>query len=476
MTSLILNVFLLATTLTLEHDGRVIDRVPKLVPPVPAEVSGAAPPDIGFGWHLLGTFPSTVFIDLSFADDSVGYAAAELGIVYKTMNSGTTWTRIMNLGFPYYWYGVHALTRDRAIVTGFNNTSGAGIYRWTWDGGAHWDSIVSLDTANWFSRVRFSDSLHGIISAGWNGGIWRTDSGGRIPSQWSYVQVDPARGWFEGNFTFRPDLHCYLTGISFCHSSDAGLNWDVQHSADPVFDGGISFPDTLHGWTGGGQISAPVSGWVHRTTDGGATWSGRLIETPEPIRSVLFLDETLGFAVGGNCYSGVGAIYSTTNGGDSWRLDVNTASEMRGIDWEQAAADSIDLWCSGFNNSFTGCIYKTRIYIHCSGMEEARRQPRAPSLTLDVCPNPLRPGFAAIRFSPSSFILPPSSLSVYDASGRLVLRASLPGLGHDPNCPGAIRSCPAPVALDLRGLSAGVYLLEARVGQTRLTRPLTIVR
>jgi hypothetical protein len=145
----------------------------------------------------------------------------------------------------------------------------------------------------------------------------------------------------------------------------------VQHSADPTFDGGVWFPDSLHGWTGGGQISTPVSGWVHRTTDGGATWSDRLIETPEPIRAVLFLNETLGFAVGGNHFSSVGAIYSTTDGGDSWRLDVNTASEMEGIDY-QVVGDSIDLWCSGFDNGLNGRIYKTRIAEVGTGIRESR--------------------------------------------------------------------------------------------------------
>ena len=314
----------------------------------------------GFTWTRQATFPNVVFIDLSFADDSVGYACAELGIAYKTTNSGTTWTRVMNLGFPYYWYGVSALSRERAIVSGFNNTEGTGIYRWTTDGGSTWDSIVKLDTANWLSRADFADSLHGIISVGWNGGIWRTENGGRNSADWTYVQVDPARGWYEGNICYRADGHCWLTGITFCGSSDNGATWDVQHSADPVFDGGVWFSDTLHGWTGGGQISSPVSGWIHRTTDGGLTWSDRLIETPEPIRAVLFLNETLGFAVGGNHFSGVGAIYSTIDGGDSWRLDVNTGSEMKGIDY-QVVGDSIDLWCCGFNTSFTGCIYKTRI-------------------------------------------------------------------------------------------------------------------
>jgi photosystem II stability/assembly factor-like uncharacterized protein len=386
--SIIFSVLLAFTQLSVEHPttGAIADVVPaagslSLFPGFQLADSGLAPaaPVRQVTWNLQATLPNVVFIDLSFADDSVGYACAELGIVYKTTNSGATWSRIMNLGFPYYWYGVSAVSCERAIVSGFNNTEGTGIYRWTTDGGASWDSIVTLDTTNWLSRAQFADSLHGIISAGWNGGTWRTENGGRNPSDWGYVQVDQTRGWFEGNFCYRADGHCWLTGISFGASADHGLFWDVQHSADPIFDGGVWFSDTLHGWTGGGQISSPVSGWVHRTTDGGATWSGRLFEPSEPIRAVLFLNETLGFAVGGNHYSGVGAIYSTMDGGDSWGLDVNTASEMKGIDYQvvgdlsacgHAQADSIDVWCCGFNGSYTGCIYKTRIAATAEGIGE----------------------------------------------------------------------------------------------------------
>jgi hypothetical protein len=408
--SIILSILFAFTQLSVEHpsSGAVASVVPVAAGASAGTVRGRPGLDAegGFSWVLQATLPNVVLIELSFADDSVGYACAELGIAYRTTNSGASWTRIMNLGFPYYWYGVSALSRDRVVFSGFNNTEGTGVYRWTTDGGSNWDSVVTLDTANWLSRAHFTDSLHGIISAGWNGGIWRTESGGRNSPDWDYVQVDPSRGWFEGNFCYRGDGHCRLTGISFCRSADHGASWDVQHSADPVFDGGVWFSDTLHGWTGGGQISAPVKGWVHRTTDGGATWSDRLIETPEPIRAVLFLSESLGFAVGGNHFTGIGAIYSTTDGGDSWRLDVNTGSEMRGIDYK-VAGESIDVWCSGFNSSFTGCVYRTRIAIPGTGIRERGADSRR------------LVGRATVR----QMILRrlPAGAVAFDASGRRVL-------------------------------------------------------
>ena len=56
-------------------------------------------------WRLQATL-SGVVTDLAFPSATVGYAAAELGRVWKTTDGGETWNSIMDLGFPYYWYGV----------------------------------------------------------------------------------------------------------------------------------------------------------------------------------------------------------------------------------------------------------------------------------------------------------------------------------------------------------------------------------
>ena len=39
----------------------------------------------------------------------------------------------MNVGFPYYWYGVDALSTDTVIISGFNNQGpiNTGAVRWT---------------------------------------------------------------------------------------------------------------------------------------------------------------------------------------------------------------------------------------------------------------------------------------------------------------------------------------------------------
>jgi hypothetical protein len=76
---------------------------------------------------------------------------------------------------------------------------------------------------------------------------------------------------------------------------------------------------------------------------------------------VHFFDANLGIAAGGNIYSSAGGIWSTTDGGDSWTLDVDTGAEMSDIDAQAVSADVVDVWCVGFLPNFTGVIYKKRI-------------------------------------------------------------------------------------------------------------------
>src|SRR5579885_1313533 len=70
-------------------------------------------------WKKQAVLPGAVIHDISFSTLRTGYAAAELGQVWKTTDGGAHWTEIMNLGFPYYWFGVHALSSKDVVISGF---------------------------------------------------------------------------------------------------------------------------------------------------------------------------------------------------------------------------------------------------------------------------------------------------------------------------------------------------------------------
>lgn len=380
----------------------------------------------GFAWSLQ-LQNDAVYTDLSMSDATHGFASAELGRVYRTTN-GSTWTSVMNVGFPRYWYGVHTFDPSTVFISGFQNQTGDGIGRWSSDGGANWTNDIIIDPDNWLTITQFAGRDRGVATAIGSGFTYFTQNGGATAADWTRVLADPTQGWFAGNLTFRDDLRVYVTGISFCTSTNGGMSYTRRTSIDPVFDGGVSFPDAMHGWTGGGQISAPVQGWVHRTTDGGASWSGRILNPPYPIRSLLFLDESLGFAVGGNYFGAVGGIWSTTDGGASWNLDIDTGCEMKGIDWARVSADSVSIWCAG-SRSGVGRIYRTRAYFPEVPSAVAELD-AASSRMMTATPNPFRASTeielrmverggstAGARGHTAAVII-----EIVDVSGRLVRR------------------------------------------------------
>ena len=326
--------------------------------PAPARVGPDANP-----WHLEATIPGAVIHDISFPTVKIGYAAAELGQVWKTTDGGKTWTSVMNLGYPYYWYGVDALDANDVVVSGFDNSNWRGLLRWSHDGGATWSSDVVITTDGWSDRVRFVGTQNGLVNSivsldSANEAQYTTDGGG-ASGDWTTVVPDPDGGWFGADFTFLPDLTAYLSGITECVSPDGGAAWSCGPSVDSVFDGAVDFVNHRYGWVGGGEISPNVEGWVHVTTDGGKTWSGRTLDGPWPIRDLDFLGPKVGWAAGGNIYSGVGGMYFSTDGGQTWSLDADTGAEMSACT-QVRSGTKLQVWCAGTDSSFSGVIYSLR--------------------------------------------------------------------------------------------------------------------
>jgi photosystem II stability/assembly factor-like uncharacterized protein len=312
-------------------------------------------------WQLQATLPGAVIHDLSFASPTIGYAAAELGQVWKTTDGGKTWTEVLNLGGPYYFYGVSALNKDDVVISGFYDSSSfEGLIRWSHDGGQTWSDDIDLTPTGWLQRVRFPNGKDGLIMdlvGGADGNTAQyTTNGGARARNWKNVVDDPQGNWFGLQFSLLSDLHARASGINFCTSTDDGAKWSCGASVDSVFDGPVFFLNNTDGWVGGGEISPNVEGWVHVTTDGGKTWTGRTLDGPWPIRELWFVNATTGFAAGGNVYTGVGGIYFTRNGGKTWSVDVTTNAEMDACA-QQPASPGYRIWCAGYDSSFSGVIY-----------------------------------------------------------------------------------------------------------------------
>ncbi|HUM45518.1 MAG TPA: T9SS type A sorting domain-containing protein [Chitinophagales bacterium] len=424
-------------------------------------------------WELKFSASGKVFKDVSFADPDVGYIVTELGSVYKSTDGGESWDAVMNLGFPYYWYGVHALTPDTVFIAGFNNQASVfeGVVRYTYDGGNTWSDDIDLEVpvtgVGWLEKIHFFNADTGIVVNSFSGGCWITTTGGKDAAAWTYVTINADLGWIAGNVDAQASGNVYATGIHFANSTDFGFNWNSNAAADSIFDNGVDFLDSnnLYGWTGGGQISAPVSGWIRRTTNGGESWSARLNNFPYPIRAVKFFSENFGIATGGNLYEETGGIYSTKDGGLNWDLDISTAAEMMSIDFQKISTDSMDVWCVGSTGGatgFKGVLYKTRIGDAATG--STGNIAGAMPLTLaQNAPNPFS-NATEIKFSiPEACSV---SIRLYDVYGREVST-----ILNDHKEPGHYS-----VTADGASLAAGIYFYRFIAGTHMETLSMTVIK
>lgn len=223
---------------------------------------------------------------------------------------------------------------------------------------------VMKETDYWLGHIIAPDSMHMNAFGSWDGYALyskRRWSGGTYVRDWTETFIDPF-GWVTGPMAFR-DGFFYLAGVRQWMSYDSGLTWEIRPSADDVFDGGVTFVDTLYGWTGGGRIQPESQGWVHRTTNSGLTWSGRLLETDYPIRTVHFITRKIGFAAGGNYMDGIGGIWSTTDGGLTWHEDMILSAEITVIGSRRYSPAYIDVFAAGFYPDFVGGVWHRRVFI-----------------------------------------------------------------------------------------------------------------
>ena len=330
----------------------------------PSSKPQVRPHSNGNTWTLQATLPGAVIHDISFSSALIGYAVAEGGQIWKTTDGGNNWALALNLGYPYYFYGVDAINAKNIVASGFYDSSTFyGFIRWSHDGGKTWGSDIVLTDTGWVQRVRFikkSGLILDLINGAENTAQYTSDGGAGV-ADWSSVVDDTDGGWFGLEFSLLKNLHARATGVDFCSSLNAGAAWTCGPSVDSVFDGEVFFLNNdKDGWVAGGEISPNVEGWVHTTTNGGTSWSGRTLDGPWPIRELLFLNKKTGWAAGGNIYSGVGGIYFSNDGGNTWSLDVNTGAEMDACA-EKTVKPGYQVWCAGYDDSFNGYIYTTHV-------------------------------------------------------------------------------------------------------------------
>ncbi|WP_243440023.1 WD40/YVTN/BNR-like repeat-containing protein [Fundidesulfovibrio soli] len=237
---------------------------------------------------------------------NIMYAGGVAGGVWKTTNSGATWTP---LGDLFANMAVCSLAQDQTnpqIVyagTGegyFNSDAvrGAGIFK-TADGGATWSQLPSTATSDFYyvNRLVISPNDHTRIYAATRTGLWVSPDSG---ATWSKLYDASA-----------------VNGVT-----DLLVRTDTN-------------PDTLV-MSCGTFISAPATASIQRSEDAGETWT-QVHTEPGMARTALAMapsDQSILYALAssnapGHYKDGMLAVLRSADGGETWTTQVRNTDATK---------------------------------------------------------------------------------------------------------------------------------------------------
>jgi photosystem II stability/assembly factor-like uncharacterized protein len=202
---------------------------------------------------------------------------------------------------------------------GFFDVSVAGSYAYVDDGDdVH---LFYLESPNpvYISKYRLPDFISDIFAAGKNLYVSNNQAGFSIYTN-NLIENPPAINWeFQTSGISQDIWAIYFTTLTdgwaaaddgiLLHTTNGGDDWQTIQlggAADNFRD--LTFADESTGWVSGENSK------MFRTTDGGYNWFQLNVPTTSVIRSMCFLNESLGWIVTLEDH----LILKTTDGGQSW--------------------------------------------------------------------------------------------------------------------------------------------------------------
>ena len=300
------------------------------------------------------------FRAITFADSKHGWAVGNpasphgTAIIYRTSNSGRSWTRVKTNRVG----GINAVSFANTKV-GWATSRNAVLH--TVDGGRHW-AVLVMPNHDRFNGVQALGMRQAWVS-GDTDTLLRTVNGG---ATWQHSSTGSGKGL--GSIVFTSAKAGWVAaGKEILHTADGGAHWTSQFTAAAKV-AGLSFASASDGWatSGGGvyattdggarwarQTTAPATGWVFAlghpdavigadnglnvTADGGATWqpARRLAAGyTGDLATVQFINARTGWVAGSG-----GAILRTPDGGTTWAAqDSTTTSDLTAVHFVSATS------------------------------------------------------------------------------------------------------------------------------------------
>ncbi len=391
-------------------------------------------------------------------DQNIGWVAGENGVVLRTVDGGSNWKSVGDLGMGIGW-SIEALDSNTAwLATTTTEEGGETFVFKTTDGGGQWQKVYSLVASGaYIDCLKMFDANTGFAVGDPVGGKWlvlkTTDSG----SSWAHTPTEPNTIGDQIGFlnilsvVSATDIRFGAGGDTarMYQSTDAGVTWKWYRIPLPAntYTQALKFNTPQIGVVGSSSKT------LARTTDGGVTWASFTL--PGPGTWGLSGYETTFFAA--NWY----AVQVSTNNGETWTPSYqNNIGQLVGTDFVKRSG-TVRGWVIGATAEGTNIVSYFEATTSVPG-SEAGQQPSAASLYQNY-PNPFNPS-TTIHYG-----LPQRAhviLAVLNALGQqvAVLQNGEQEAGyHD-------------VQFDGSGLSSGVYFYRIRAGNFVQTRRLLLLK
>lgn len=284
-------------------------------------------------------FPGSV-TDIAFINKSRGWYLTDSATVFGTTDGGGTWRREFGpiptsavlLRDLYTVAPTHAwAVGDRGLLVRTTN-AGTTWVESTIDSGVDFQSIVFVD-----HLVGWCGGSYGEIFRTNDGGVTWTRLSRGAPHYFRAVEfLTPQKGWAASGWI--EDVRLYRT-------TDVGLSWSPQLSATGGYFGDIEMIDTLLGWAVG-SIASPFK--LFKTTNAGDTWQPQPLTLGTSVQGVVFADARHGWIYGDDVGSPgpeYQVVHRTTNGGQTWSAVVLHTNAFTPTVLDFAALDSPTAWC-----------------------------------------------------------------------------------------------------------------------------------
>ena len=315
--------------------------------------------DGGANWFSQNTNPSLFLSKIQFIDSNNGWACGDNKLLFST-DSGTNWS-VQTFEDSAYVSSFQFISNSVGwLLIDYNYGSTARIYKTT-NSGSSWTLQLNILYNGPIHNIYFVDENLGWVSTSISG-IYKTTNGG---TNWiNYTSnifggpqvisfVDDQNGWI-----------CYNTLGSgqITHSTDGGMNWLGQFGESYVFVYSIQFLNSQIGYAAGYKYFSPTypdTSFVMISTNGGEDWQDQYTGNGV-FNSLFFVNNLSGWAVGDN-----GKIIHTTNGGlpveltsfagyysnVNVQLNWSTATELNNSGFEvQRSLDKLEWNKIGFVN------------------------------------------------------------------------------------------------------------------------------